>query len=50
MTVSVNDYGFELLAPKGYPMAELLEDNINYLLDSDNLSSDLKLRVSSPAT
>ena len=25
ITVSVNDYGFELLAPKSYPMAELLE-------------------------
>ena len=33
ITVSVNDYGFELLAPKSYPMAELLENHIDLLLD-----------------
>ena len=33
ITVSVNDYGFELLAPKTYPMEELLEDHSDQLLD-----------------
>ncbi len=42
ITVSVNDYGFELLAPRNYPMAELLEDHANRLLDQKNLEEDLK--------
>ena len=42
ITVSVNDYGFELLAPKSYPMAELLEDHIDLLLDRQKLERDLK--------
>ena len=42
ITVSVNDYGFELLAPKGYPMAELLEDHSDQLLDCDHLEHDLQ--------
>ena len=42
ITVSVNDYGFELLAPKGYPMAELLEDHSDHLLNRSNLERDLK--------
>ena len=42
ITVSVNDYGFELLAPKGYPMAELLEDHSDRLLDISHLEKDLK--------
>ncbi|QNJ14143.1 ATP-dependent Lhr-N-terminus-like helicase [Synechococcus sp. A18-46.1] len=42
ITVSVNDYGFELLAPKGYPMAELLEDHSELLLDRQNLKLDLQ--------
>ena len=42
ITVSVNDYGFELLAPKGYPMAELLEDHSELLLDRQNLKRDLQ--------
>ena len=41
ITVSVNDYGFELLAPKSYPMAELLENHIDLLLDRQELE-DLK--------
>ena len=40
--MSVNDYGFELLAPKSYPMAELLEDHIDLLLDRQKLERDLK--------
>ena len=42
ITVSVNDYGFELLAPKGSPMAELLEDHSELLLDRQNLKRDLQ--------
>ncbi len=42
ITVSVNDYGFELLAPKGYPMAELLEDHRDQLLAADALERDLE--------
>ena len=42
ITVSVNDYGFELLAPKGYPMAELMEDHSDQLLDCDHLEHDLQ--------
>lgn len=42
ITVSVNDYGFELLAPRGYPMADLLEDHVQDLLDRDHLDQDLQ--------
>ena len=42
ITVSVNDYGFELLAPKTYPMAELLEDHTDLLLNTDHLEGDLE--------
>jgi ATP-dependent Lhr-like helicase len=42
ITVSVNDYGFELLAPRSYPMAELVEDHADRLLDQKNLEDDLK--------
>ena len=42
ITVSVNDYGFELLAPRSYPMAELVEDHVDHLLDQKNLEEDLK--------
>jgi ATP-dependent Lhr-like helicase len=42
ITVSVNDYGFELLAPRSYPMAELLEDHQAELLDCSNLEDDLE--------
>ena len=42
ITVSVNDYGFELLAPKGYPMAELVEDHSDLLLNRQNLDRDLQ--------
>lgn len=41
ITVSVNDYGFELLAPKGYPFDELLELHSEELLDSEQLDCDL---------
>ena len=42
ITVSVNDYGFELLAPKSYPFAELLDLHGDDLLDLENLASDLE--------
>jgi len=42
ITVSVNDYGFELLAPRGYPFAELLELHGEALLDEGNLEADLE--------
>ena len=42
ITVSVNDYGFELLAPRQYPFAELIEDHIEDLLSADQLETDLE--------
>jgi len=42
ITVSVNDYGFELLAPKGYPFDELLELHGDELLDRQELDADLQ--------
>ncbi|MEY4359763.1 MAG: hypothetical protein RLZZ631_1249, partial [Cyanobacteriota bacterium] len=45
ITVSVNDYGFELLAPKGYPFEELLELNGDELLAVDALEADLEQAV-----
>jgi ATP-dependent Lhr-like helicase len=42
ITVSINDYGFELLAPRSYPMAELIEDHSDMLLDKANLEGDLQ--------
>ncbi len=41
ITVSVNDYGFELLAQKGYPMNTLLEDYADILFESNDLEKDL---------
>ncbi|MBM5790603.1 MAG: ligase-associated DNA damage response DEXH box helicase [Cyanobacteria bacterium M_surface_10_m1_298] len=42
ITVSVNDYGFELLAPRNYPFEELIELHGDELLDSDVLEQDLE--------
>ena len=42
ITVSVNDYGFELLAPKTYPFEELLDLYGDDLLALGNLESDLQ--------
>ena len=42
ITVSVNDYGFELLAPRGYPFDDLLEDHLDELLDDSDLEQDLE--------
>ena len=45
ITVSVNDYGFELLAPKGYPFDELLELHGDDLLETAALAADLEQAV-----
>jgi ATP-dependent Lhr-like helicase len=45
ITVSVNDYGFELLAPRGYPFAELIESHSQELLDSAALVADLEASI-----
>lgn len=45
ITVSVNDYGFELLAPRGYPFEELLELHGDDLLDTGQLDADLEQAV-----
>jgi ATP-dependent Lhr-like helicase len=42
ITVSVNDYGFELLASKGYPFEELVQDQQHRLLDDTHLERDLE--------
>jgi ATP-dependent Lhr-like helicase len=45
VTVSVNDYGFELLAPKGYPFEELLDLHGDSLLAVDALEHDMEQAV-----
>jgi ATP-dependent Lhr-like helicase len=42
ITVSVNDYGFELLAPRKYPFEELMELHGDDLLASADLEHDLE--------
>ncbi len=44
-TVSVNDYGFELLAARDYPFEELLELHGDTLLDPGGLLEDLERAV-----
>ena len=41
-TISVNDYGFEILAPKGYPFKDLFAENFFNL---DTLCRDLKASI-----
>ncbi|MEB3266414.1 MAG: DNA ligase-associated DEXH box helicase, partial [Cyanobacteriota bacterium] len=45
ITVSVNDYGFELLAPRGYPFEELLELHGDELLEAAELEPDLEQAI-----
>ncbi|MEB3259759.1 MAG: ligase-associated DNA damage response DEXH box helicase [Cyanobacteriota bacterium] len=45
LTVAVNDYGFELLAPRGYPFAELVESLGEELLSADALEADLERAI-----
>ena len=42
ITVSVNDYGFELLAPRSFPMQQLVEHQLEELLGLDDLEADLE--------
>jgi ATP-dependent Lhr-like helicase len=44
-TVSVNDHGFELLAAKGYPFDDLLQEHLGELLDDRALEADLEQAV-----
>jgi len=45
ITVSVNDYGFELLGPRGYPFAELFELHGEALLAGEGLLEDLAMAI-----
>jgi ATP-dependent Lhr-like helicase len=45
ITVSVNDYGFELLAPRGYPFAELFKQHGEALLAGEDLLEDLAMAI-----
>ena len=45
ITVSVNDYGFELLAPKNYPFDELFELHAEELLNYSDLKEDLEQAI-----
>lgn len=45
ITVSVNDYGFELLAPRGYPFEALYEAWSEALLDQTELEADLEASI-----
>ncbi|MAJ27778.1 DNA ligase-associated DEXH box helicase [bacterium TMED181] len=42
ITVSVNDYGFELLAPKDYPLIKLFEESLDNLIKDSDIESDLE--------
>jgi ATP-dependent Lhr-like helicase len=44
-TVSVNDYGFELLAPRGYPFEDLFQAHGEALLNPEGLVEDLEQAV-----
>jgi ATP-dependent Lhr-like helicase len=45
ITVSVNDYGFELLAPRGYPFEELFDLHAEELLSGTSLERDLEASI-----
>ncbi|MEB3305058.1 MAG: ligase-associated DNA damage response DEXH box helicase [Cyanobacteriota bacterium] len=45
LTVSVNDYGFELLAPRGYPFSDLLAHHAEALLSTEGLDRDLEAAI-----
>ncbi len=45
ITVSVNDYGFELLAPRGYPFEQLFECHVEELLSDATLQVDLEASI-----
>ena len=41
-TVSVNDYGFEILAPKGYPFETVFQENRPHFFESNNIANDIR--------
>ncbi|MGD1952554.1 MAG: ligase-associated DNA damage response DEXH box helicase [Leptolyngbyaceae cyanobacterium] len=41
-TVSVNDYGFEILAPKGYPFETVFQENNSHFFESNNIVRDIR--------
>ena len=41
-TISINDYGFEILAPKGYPFKDLFSENF---FDLNTLYEDIKASI-----
>ena len=45
ITVSVNDYGFELLAPRGYPFEALVAEHADALLRDADLDTDLEQAI-----
>jgi ATP-dependent Lhr-like helicase len=45
LTVSVNDYGFELLAPRGYPFPDLVDHHGAELLSTEGLERDLEAAI-----
>ena len=45
ITVSVNDYGFELLAPRGYPFEALVAEHAAALLSDADLDADLEQAI-----
>ena len=45
ITVSVNDYGFELLAPRGYPFEALVAEHAAALLSAADLDADLQQAI-----
>jgi len=45
LTVSVNDYGFELLAPRSYPFSDLVAQHGEALLSTEGLDRDLEASI-----
>lgn len=41
-TVSVNDYGFEILAPKGYPFETVFQAHRSHFFQLDNVIDDIR--------
>ncbi|MEM6255093.1 MAG: ligase-associated DNA damage response DEXH box helicase [Cyanobacteria bacterium P01_D01_bin.156] len=41
-TVSVNDYGFEILAPKNYPFQSIFDENSHNFFDGNNIADDIR--------
>ncbi len=41
-TVSVNDYGFEILAPKGYSFESIFQNHSSHFFNLDNIVKDIR--------